>query len=381
MNKLLIAAAGAGKTSHIFRDSLSSIGKRILITTYTKENKKEILSRYLQKLGELPRHITIQTWFSFLLKHMVRPYQSFLIKERISNICPVNERSGIIGVNKEEKPIYAKEENAKQYYCDKEYRIYTDKISKFAYKINTLTNGLLIERLENIFDTIYIDEIQDLAGYDLDIIKLLAHSKISLTMVGDPRQVAYLTHHEKRHSQYSDGKIQEFAAKECQHVIDIDTSSLGFSFRNNQVICDFANRLFPEHAHVTSASILANTIQHQGVFLVKERDVPEYIRKYNPVILRNSTTTEVPLGSPVFNFGESKGKTFDRVLIYCSQPILNWLNNNNSLLRFYSRCKLYIAITRARHSVAFVIPDGYATVGDYLIPCTDLPQLWHTDSD
>lgn len=381
MKKLLIAAAGAGKTNHIFRDSLASNGKRILITTYTKENKKEILSRYLQELGELPKHITIQTWFSFLLKHMVRPYQSFLIKERISNICPVNERSGIIGVDKDGNPIYAREENSRQYYCDKEYRIYTDKISKFAYKINNLTNGLLIERLENIFDAVYIDEVQDLAGYDLDIIKILAHSKVSLTMVGDPRQVAYLTHHEKRHSQYSDGKIQEFVAKECQHVIETDSSSLGASFRNNQFICDFANRLFPEHPRVTSASILANDIQHQGVFLVRERSVPEYIRKYNPVILRNSTITEVAQGCSIFNFGESKGKTFERVLIYCSQPILNWLNNNNSLLRFYSRCKLYIAITRARHSVAFVIPDDYATNGDYLIQCTDLPQLWCADSD
>lgn len=378
MNKLLIAAAGAGKTSHIFRDSLLSKDKRILITTYTKENKKEILSRYHRELGVLPGNITVQTWFSFLLKHMVRPYQSFLIKERITNICPVNERSGIIGLDKEGNPIYASENNAVQYYCDKEFRIYTDKISKFAYKINSITNGLLIERLSNIFDSIYIDEVQDLAGYDLDIVKLLAHSSLSLTMVGDPRQVAYLTHHEKRYSQYSDGKIQEFVAKECKKDVEIDTSSLRASFRNNQLICDFANRLFPECASVISASVLTDS--HQGVFLVKERDVAEYIRRYKPVLLRNSATKEVPQGFPVYNFGESKGKTFERVLIYCSEPILNWLNNNNSNLRFYSRCKLYIAITRARHSVAFVIPDDYATDCDYLIPCTDLPLLWDANS-
>jgi DNA helicase II / ATP-dependent DNA helicase PcrA len=54
------------------------------------------------------------------------------------------------------------------------------------------------------------------------------------------------------------------------------------------------------------------------------------------------------------NFGESKGLSFDRVLIYPTKPIFYWLNNNNSDLAPTSRSKFYVALTRARFSVGIV---------------------------
>ena len=48
--------------------------------------------------------------------------------------------------------------------------------------------------------------------------------------------------------------------------------------------------------------------------------------------------------APAINFGDAKGLTFERVLIYPTKPILAWLKD----------CKLYVAITRAMHSAAFV---------------------------
>lgn len=54
------------------------------------------------------------------------------------------------------------------------------------------------------------------------------------------------------------------------------------------------------------------------------------------------------------NFGESKGLSFDRVLIYPTQPFCNWLFNIHSELAPTSRSKFYVAITRARFSVGIV---------------------------
>ena len=54
------------------------------------------------------------------------------------------------------------------------------------------------------------------------------------------------------------------------------------------------------------------------------------------------------------NFGESKGCSFNRVLIYPTTPIKEWVKNHNSELTPTSRSRLYVAITRARQSVAFV---------------------------
>jgi DNA helicase-2/ATP-dependent DNA helicase PcrA len=53
------------------------------------------------------------------------------------------------------------------------------------------------------------------------------------------------------------------------------------------------------------------------------------------------------------NYGESKGLGFDRVLIYPTKPILDFILNNKDLDGM-SRAKFYVAITRARYSVGIV---------------------------
>ena len=77
--------------------------------------------------------------------------------------------------------------------------------------------------------------------------------------------------------------------------------------------------------------------------------------KYNPVQLRDSKKRIVDKNYMVMNFGESKGLSFDRVLIYPTKPFIDWFINNESDLVETSRSKLYVAITRARYSVAIVL--------------------------
>ena len=96
------------------------------------------------------------------------------------------------------------------------------------------------------------------------------------------------------------------------------------------------------------------TTNHDGIFLVKESNVNEYLSRYPVTQLRENVKTEVNQHYRVMNFGESKGLSFDRVLIYPTKPILIWLSNNNSELASTSRSKFYVALTRARYSVAIV---------------------------
>ena len=77
-NKLIIAAAGSGKTTYLVDQALSINGDRVLITTFTEVNEREIRNRIVEKKGYMPSNITVKTWFSFLLQHGVRPYQSAL---------------------------------------------------------------------------------------------------------------------------------------------------------------------------------------------------------------------------------------------------------------------------------------------------------------
>lgn len=88
--------------------------------------------------------------------------------------------------------------------------MYSDKIAKFVCRCEKETKGKVFQRISRIYPKIYVDEIQDLAGYDLDIIKSLLQADCDVMMVGDPRQVTYHTHNEAKYKKYSDGKIEEF---------------------------------------------------------------------------------------------------------------------------------------------------------------------------
>ncbi len=124
------------------------------------------------------------------------------------------------------------------------------------------------------------------------------------------------------------------------------------NFRCNKSICDLSNKLFPNFQATASGN--NDTTEHSGVFLIKEQDIENYLQKFEPIQLRDSKRTNVNENYRVMNFGEAKGLSFDRVLIYPTEPFIKWLKDNNAELAETSRSKLYVAITRARHSVAII---------------------------
>ena len=83
-HKVIIAAAGSGKTTHIIREALENPDAKILITTYTIENTEEIKSKFRELNGYVPSNITILPWYSFVLQHLISPYQKVLYNKRIT---------------------------------------------------------------------------------------------------------------------------------------------------------------------------------------------------------------------------------------------------------------------------------------------------------
>jgi DNA helicase-2/ATP-dependent DNA helicase PcrA len=201
-----------------------------------------------------------------------------------------------------------------------------------------------------MFDEIYIDEVQDLAGYDLDLIELLLESKINLLLVGDNRQATYATNSSARNEKYKGYKIDElFTIWEKKGLCKKEY--LSQNYRCNQLICDLADELYPEMPKTESKN--TETTGHDGVFLVPEESVGEYISKYSPMILRYDKTTNC-CNYGAINFGDSKGLESARVLIFPNGPIRKYLATGDSEYVKRSRAKFYVAITRAKYSVAFV---------------------------
>lgn len=356
MNKFFIAAAGAGKTTLIVRNAIKENNKKAIIITYTIDSAAEIRKKFYAELGYIPKNVTVLTWFSFLLEHGVKPYQSYLTDKRINGMLLVNCQSGIKFRNGN-KVFYYSEGDVDHHYFDPNYKIYSDKISKFVYKINAKSCGAIISRLENIFNSVYIDEVQDLSGYDLEFLKLLLKSSISVTLAGDPRQTIYHTHNERKNAKYKYGGIVDYIKKQCNKDIIIDDKTLCNSYRCNNDICQLSNQLFPNMKPSYSVADYIRD-EHDGIFFVKEEYLDYYLSVYDPIQLRDTKSTKVNDNYRTFNFGHSKGLTFERVLIYPTSDMKKWLTNRQQNLNDKTRCKLYVALTRAIRSVAFVIKDG-----------------------
>lgn len=351
-SKLYVAAAGAGKTTKIIEEVIN-VKEKVLILTYTNDNYNQIISRIKNKIGIIPNNIIVMTWYSFLLKDGVLPYQGIIYKKRIEGIHFENKP--------DEKRYYLKKENISYYINVNNNKIYQDKVSDFSVKVNQLTKGSVINRIFKIYSKIYIDEIQDIVGYDLEFIKLLIERGIELIMFGDPRQVTYSTHNAKKYLKYSNGKIVEFFKKEIdQSKIDIDEKTMNISYRNNDIICGFANKIFPEMPGVSFVKESSNEID--CVNIIEKENVEKYLKEYNPIQLRYSKKTQVNNNFTVYNFGESKGLEFDRVLIYPTKDMIGWIKENNNSskpLKDNTRSKFYVAVTRAAKSVTFIVSKNF----------------------
>lgn len=340
-NRVILAAAGSRKTESIIQAIADADpSSRLLITTYTIENSTQIVERITKKLGNVPENVQVKTWFTFLLSDCIRPYQNFL-----------TDTNRIRSLNFTTKPgQYARKIDVDGYYIDDQSNVYSDNAADFAVALDERSGGKVINRLESIYDEIYVDEAQDLVGYDLDLLDLLLDSSISLTMVGDPRQSTYTTSNTRKHSGYQRLNLYDwFKEREANGHLTIDCRNE--SYRCNQAICDFADALYPDLPRTTSR----NTEQtpHDGIFQIGTTDVADYVSKYQPTVLRYRVDTNT-LGHKAINFGLSKGRTYDRVLIFPTNPMKKYLKTQN-IEHAGDIPKFYVAVTRARFSVTFVV--------------------------
>ena len=77
-NLVYIAAAGSGKTTTLVRKACAlPSSEYVLILTYTDSNEKEIRSKLYQENGFIPQNVVVQSWFSFLVQHLIKPYQNY----------------------------------------------------------------------------------------------------------------------------------------------------------------------------------------------------------------------------------------------------------------------------------------------------------------
>jgi DNA helicase II / ATP-dependent DNA helicase PcrA len=336
-NTAIIAAAGARKTQQII-DAALGASDRVLITTYTNENLNQIRARIRARTGVIPPNIETSGWFSFLLADGIRPYQREILG-----------RPGVVGGLNfiGAKPRYISSDQP-GYFIDSHGDVYRDAAADLTCRIDDASHGAVIRRLEHIYDRIFVDEVQDLVGYDLDVLDRLFGSRVAVTVVGDPRQHTFGTSNVAKNKKYRGAGLIDWlnerlgvCVQEHRHKSD----------RCQQEICDFASALFPEFPPLTAGH--RTVTGHDGVHFVSHFEVLEYVEEHRPQVLRWDRRADTQ-GLPAMNIGVSKGSTYERVLIFPTKPMLAYLEHRDPS-KLASREKLYVAVTRARFSVAFVV--------------------------
>ena len=348
-NTLIIASAGSGKTTLLVDEALSRPDRKIAILTYTNNNHNEIKKKFYEKHGGIPKGVDVIKWLTFLLHECTRPYQrSVYSKQRVRTIDFPDGHSA----------PYARHSDTERYYFKDGDEIYVDKISRFVIDCEENSNGLVTKRLSDIYDEIFIDEFQDLAGWDLSLLEHFLRSGIRMVIVGDPRQYVYDTNHSAKNSQYRGIGVRDLVRKwEANNLCQIENHAR--SYRCNQKICDFADMLWPDMEKTVSHN--RRTTSHDGIFVVPKNKVHQYVKRFSPALLRYDRRTKETYDYPALNFGNAKGLEFNRVLIIPHGPIKKYLQSCDVNDVSGSLEKFYVAVTRAKHSVALLY-DGECSV-------------------
>lgn len=342
-NIIKISAAGAGKTYGICHDALDVVAnsdKRVLIVTYTNRGEKAVETEIRkQNKGVLHPRIVIKTWYRFLLSETIKPYQRYITGDETFNVLKSIDFSQIYG-----KVNYQKK-GARERYLTRTGNVLSNQASELACLLEEVSGGKNIGRLTEIYSNIYFDEVQDLAGYDIELLKLLLDSNISITCCGDNKQATYSTHNAKKNKKQTGKNIWQFFGGLANVRIEKNLVSRRF----NQDICFFANMLFPFGHPITTMMDVKSG--HDGIFLIDISDVEAYYKQFQPQVLRYDAKTKIEKYR-VVNFGACKGETFDRVLIYPNGSLTDYVVNGKSL---DAPEKYYVAVTRPRYSIAIAL--------------------------
>lgn len=348
MNKATLAVAGSRKTQSIVdacKDGPAN--RKRLVLTYTLTGQRDLEQR-LSAACDPANLPDVCGWYAFLLRHWVRPFLPLMYPgRRLAGLnfegLPAKTINGIVVASGEDR------------YLDSDSRAYKRFLSKLAIDVAEAAGGTVITRLQRMYDEIYVDEVQDMTGYDLDVLEQLLGSTSTVRLVGDIRQSVFDTNpQDPRLPQFRGlGMLGWFKQQEAAGRLQIEFSSN--TWRSVQAVATFADTIFdPSFGFAATISKQSASSAHDGVFAIAPVHVAAYMDAYSPIRLRERVTTPTPDGIDATNFGISKGLTHERVLIFPTGSMKTFLTKG-TLLAPKSACGLYVGVTRAVYSVAFVM--------------------------
>jgi DNA helicase-2/ATP-dependent DNA helicase PcrA len=333
--RLILAVAGSGKTKYLI-DHLN-LDKRFLIVTYTNTSLNLIKSRIAKKYGYLPNNIKTQTYFEFVYGFCIKPFVLFKYKLK--------------GINWEVAPeftTFLPNTNLSKYLTKSRY-LYHNRLGKFVEYENIVDD--IKKRLERFYDHFYYDEFQDLGGHDFNFISKIVQANIDFLFVGDFFQNTYVTSYDGKVnlSLYSD--LNDYCEKLAANNVDIDTKTLGNSYRCSPTICNFITQNL-------GITIESNREDATEIINIDDRETALKIIEDNKIIkLVYDKSNERKYLSK--NWGECKGEDDynDTCIILNKTTAKIFAKNKFNELKPRTKNKLYVALTRTRGNCYLIEDD------------------------
>ncbi|PML49517.1 DNA helicase UvrD [Vibrio tasmaniensis] len=330
--RVVLAVAGSGKTQHII-DKLD-LNSRALIVTYTVNNTSNLKKRILKKFGVMPKGIRVYTYFSFLMSFCVRPIVGNDIK--------------IKGVSYSEAPRFAKR-HSHEHYVNNGHRLYHNRIAKMMMDCDGVSD--ISERIEKYFDFFCVDEIQDFAANDFNLLCELSKMNLEMLFVGDFYQHTFDTSRDGPIQKNLHKDYDKYLSKlECAgYTIDLDT--LSHSHRCSPTVCRFVSDKI-------GIRIGSHRTDEVDIELIREGADIERLLTDDSIVKLFFKESNKYVGW-TDNWGNTKGlDDFSDICIVLNPTSLTAFTKGQlSDLAPSTLNKLYVACTRAKGNVYFV-PQG-----------------------
>jgi DNA helicase-2/ATP-dependent DNA helicase PcrA len=326
--KLILAVAGSGKTTYLVENIPKD--KRSLVLTYTEANIINLRNVIIKKFGYFPNNICLKTYFSFLYSFCIQPF--------LKDECKLN---GLI--YKENDNRFAKGDTR---YLTKKGNLFYNRAAKFA-EIKGIYQDIQ-RRLEKYYQYLFIDEIQDFAGYDFNLLEKISCANINILYVGDFYQHTFDTSRDGNVRQNLHDNYDNY--KKCFKNLNIspDENTLIKSYRCSPKVCKYITDNL--EIKIESHGDIITEIK----YIDCKNDIENIVK--NDKIIKLFYKQHYLYKCKSRNWGDCKGEDkYNDVCVVLNKKTLDYYLKDilNELLP-QTRNKLYVAISRARGNIYFI---------------------------
>lgn len=331
--RVIFAVAGSGKTTHLVNQLNEN--ERFLLVTYTNNNVINLREGIIEKFGYFPENIRLYSYYSFLYGFCYKPF--------------LHDKLGTKGINyKPNLNRYAKSDK-REYYIDKNNRLYSSRISKLIIKLELCED--VSKRISKYFDHLFIDEIQDFGGHDFNLLKKLAESEVSMKFVGDFFQHTFDTSRDGRTNSNLHKDFDKYRKEFESMGLTIDDTTLSKSYRCSPTICQYiADNLGIE---IESHNSVGTTVENiEDTSRIKEIVADDFIVKL-------FFKEHYKFSCHSRNWGDSKGENqYHDVCVVLNKTTMKLFEKGKlDELKPTTKNKLYVAISRARNNLYLIEED------------------------